>query len=92
MTDLNAGDRIVASGLKHPFFVSAAANSNLTVTTATVTDIPGATVTFSTVQATAGVIVWGVFDIAVLGTALGVAVGFARSTGRSRRRWRMRSW
>ncbi len=81
MADLNAGDRIVASGLKHPFVVFAAASGNLTVTTATVADIPGATVTFNTVQSAADVVVWGVFDISVTATAASLAQGFCAIDG-----------
>lgn len=81
MADLNAGDRIVASGLKHPFIVSAAASANLTVTTTTITDITGATVTFNTVQGTSTAVVWGVFDTAVTGTAASVAQGFCTADG-----------
>lgn len=81
MADLNAGDRIVASGLKHPFVVSAAASGNLTVTTATVTDIPGATVTFNTVQSSSTVVVWGVFDTYVSATAASFAQGYCTIDG-----------
>ena len=81
MADLNAGDRVVASGLKHPFVVSAAATGNLTVTTATVADIPGASVTFSTVQSAASVVVWGVFDTSVTGTAASLAQGYCTVDG-----------
>lgn len=75
MADLNAGDRIVASGLKHPFYTSAAASASLTMTTTTVTDITGATVTFNTVQAAATVIVWGVFDTSVNTSGASLATG-----------------
>jgi hypothetical protein len=75
MADLNAGDRIVASGLKHPFQVAAAASANLTMTTTTVTDITGATVTFNTVQAAATVLVWGVFDTSVTSSGASLATG-----------------
>lgn len=81
MADLNAGDRIVASGLKHAFAVSAAASGSLTVTTATVTDITGATVTFNTVQSAASVVVWGVFDVSVTGTAASFAQGYCTIDG-----------
>jgi len=81
MADLNAGDRVVASGLKHPFIVSAAASGALTVTTATVTDIPGASVTFNTVQSTAVVVVWGVFDTSVSVTAASFAQGYCTIDG-----------
>lgn len=75
MADLNAGDRIVASGLKHSFWVAAAASANLTMTTTTVTDITGATVTFNTVQSAATVTVWGVFDTSVNTSGASLASG-----------------
>jgi hypothetical protein len=81
MADLNAGDRIVASGLKHTFLVAAAASSNLTATTTTVTDIAGATVTFNTVQGAANVLIIGVFDIATSVAAASVAVGHCSVDG-----------
>jgi hypothetical protein len=65
MADLNAGDRIVASGLKHPFLNSAACSVALTVSGTAVTDITGATVTFNTVQSTSTVMILGVYDITV---------------------------
>lgn len=81
MADLNAGDRIVASGLKHPFVVSAAASGSLTSTTATVNDITGATVTFNTVQLSANILVWGVFDISVGTSAASLAYGYCTADG-----------
>jgi hypothetical protein len=81
MADLNAGDRVVASGLKHTFLVAAAASSNLSATTTTITDIPGATATFNTVTAAANVVVWGVFDIATSVAAASVAVGHCSVDG-----------
>lgn len=75
MADLNAGDRIVAAGLKHPFIVAAAASAGLTMTTTTITDITGATVTFSTVQTAATVLVWGVFDTSVNTAGASLATG-----------------
>lgn len=75
MADLNAGDRITASGLKHPFAVAAAASASLTVTTTTVTDITGASVTFNTVQSAANVVIWGVFDTSVVSTGASLASG-----------------
>lgn len=80
MADLNAGDRIVAGGLKHPFVVAAAASGNL-VATNTITDITGASVTFNTVTAAATVVVWGVFDISVGSTAAALAQGFCYVDG-----------
>jgi len=73
MADPLAGDRLVASAAKHPFFVSAAASADLTATTTTAADITGATVTFNTVQSAATVVVWGVFDTSV--TSTGAALG-----------------
>lgn len=81
MADLNAGDRIVASGLKHPFAVAAAASASLTATTTTVTDITGASVTFNTVQSAANVVVWGVFDVSVSSTGLSLATGSCNIDG-----------
>lgn len=81
MADLSSGDRIVASGLKHPFTVSAAASANLVATTATVTDITGASVTFNTVQSAAVVVVWGVFDISVTTGAASLGQGFCTVDG-----------
>lgn len=82
MADLNAGDRIVASGLKHPFAVAAAASGTLTATTTTVTDITGATVTFNTVQGAANVLIWGIFDITTsVAAGTTVAVGHCSVDG-----------
>lgn len=81
MADLNAGDRIVASGLKHPFVVAAAASANLAATTSTVTDITGASVTFNTVQIAANVVIWGVFDITTTSAATSTAVGHCSVDG-----------
>lgn len=81
MADLNAGDRIVASGLKHPFVVAAAASANLAATTSTVTDITGASVTFNTVQSAASVVIWGVFDITTTSAATSTAVGHCSVDG-----------
>lgn len=63
MADLAAGDRIVSSGLKHPFTVRAAASADTTPGAGAVVDLTGATVSFNTVQSAATVTVWGVFDM-----------------------------
>ncbi len=80
MADLNAGDRIVAGGLKHPFVVAAAASGNL-VATNTITDITGATVTFNTVTAAATVLIWGVFDITTTTAGNATAIGHCSVDG-----------
>lgn len=82
MADLLAGDRIVASGLKHPFLQAAAASADLTLAaTTTPSDITGASVTFNTVQSAASVVVWGVFDISVSVSGASVAEGLCSVDG-----------
>jgi hypothetical protein len=80
MADPLAGDRLVASGAKHPFIVSAAASASLTLAAAAA-DVVGASVTFNTVQAAATVVVWGVFDVSVSVSAVVVALGLCSVDG-----------
>lgn len=75
MTDTpTAGQRIKAATTPAPYIVSAAATGNLTTSSATAADIPGATVTIITAQPNASVQVTGIFDVTTTATG-GNAVG-----------------
>lgn len=63
-----AGGRIKAANTPAPYVVSAACSGNLTTSSATPADIAGATVTFTTAQANASVMVIGVFDMTTSST------------------------
>lgn len=76
MTDTpTAGGRIKAATTPAPYVVSAAASSSLTTGSSTPADIPGATVSITTAQPNAVVLVMGVFDITAASAAAVAAIG-----------------
>jgi hypothetical protein len=71
-----AGSRIKAANAPAPYLLSAACSAPVTVTGTAMTDIPGCSITFSTVNANASVLVTGVFDAqAVTMSGAAVATG-----------------
>lgn len=68
-----AGARIRAVNTPAPYLASAACSSPVTVSSATATDITGASISVTSVNNSASVLVIGVFDIQVV-TSSGVAV------------------
>ena len=70
-----SGGRIKAANAPTPYLVSAQASGGLTVTTTTPADIPGATITITTANPNASVMVTGVFDTAVVTGGASVASG-----------------
>jgi hypothetical protein len=76
-TTPTAGSRVKAANTPAPYFMNAAASAPVTVTTTSPTDVTGATITFTTVQANASVLVIGVFDMLTVSsgaTALGTCI------------------
>lgn len=72
-----AGARIKAANTPDPYIVSAACSSTLSISSATAADIIGATITITTQQPNASVMVTGIFDITVSstgGTGIGTCV------------------
>jgi hypothetical protein len=68
---------VKAANTPAPYFMNAAASAPVTVTTTSPTDVTGATITFTTVQANASVLVIGVFDMLTVSsgaTALGTCI------------------
>lgn len=70
-----AGGQIRGANTPAPYVVSAAASGNLTTGSSTPADIPGATITITTVQNNASVLVNGVFDIMTATAANVAAIG-----------------
>lgn len=70
-----AGGRIYAVHTPKPTLLSAACTLGLTQTTTTPADIPGCSITLTTANPNASVLVIGVFDISVVTGAAAVAVG-----------------
>jgi hypothetical protein len=72
-----AGSRIYAAHTPAPYVVNAACSAPVTVTSATPVDITGATITITTVQASATAVVIGIFDMLTVtsgATALGTCI------------------
>lgn len=71
-----SGGRIKAANTPAPYLLSAPCTSALTSSSTTLTDIPGCTVTFTTANPNASVLVTGIFDIDVATSGGSVALGY----------------
>lgn len=74
-TKPNSGSRIKAANTPAPYQLSAACSSPVTVSGTTPADITGCTITFTTANANASVLIIGVFDTLVATTGAPVATG-----------------
>ena len=76
-----AGQKLRASQMPAPYTVAALCSGNLVQSTTVLTAIPGATVTFTTRNATASVLIMGIFDITTTTGGTGTASGYCQVNG-----------
>lgn len=74
-TTYTAGERILAANMPGPYLLSAMASADTSVATTTLTDLTGASITFTTKTANATIEVDGTFDMQVGATGTAIATG-----------------
>lgn len=74
-TSFTAGQRLMAANMPAPYALSAAASGDTTINTATLTDLTGASITFTTRTSAATAYVVAAFDMQVSTTGTAVCTG-----------------
>jgi len=80
-TSFSAGQRILAANMPAPYVLSQAASADTTINSTTLTDLTGASITFTTRTTAATALVVGTFDMMVASTGTAIATGHCNVDG-----------